>query len=164
MRDADEAEFHKFVSERMDPWRRIAYLLCQDWHEADDLVSIAVIKVYRNWSKVRRADNPDGYCRRILTHCWLTERRRAHMRWEQLSDTPVETGWTQPDQIVDRERLNATLRLLGSGQRAVLALRFYLDHSVEETAALLRISPGTVKSQTARGLSALRAAFDHTDH
>ena len=164
MRNAGEAEFHTFVRERLDPWRRIAYLLCQDWHEADDLVSIAVTKVYRNWARVRRADNPDGYCRRILTRCWLTERRRAHMHWEQLCDGPVDAAWVQPDQVADREQLNATLRLLGPGQRAVLALRFYLDYSVEETAALLRITPGTVKSQSARGLSTLRAALNHADH
>jgi RNA polymerase sigma factor (sigma-70 family) len=149
----------------MDQWRRAGYLLCQNWHDADDLVSIVVIKLYRNWSKVRRADNADAYARAVLTRCWLSERKRAHVRRELLAAEPIEspvrdefTGST------DRLVLNDSLRELGAGQRTVLALRYYLDCSVEETAELLRISTGTVKSQTSRGLNTLRAALEHTTH
>jgi RNA polymerase sigma-70 factor (sigma-E family) len=157
-----DAEFQEFVRERMDLWRRAAYVLCQNWHDADDLVSIAVIKLYRNWSKVRRADNMDAYARTVLSRCWLSERKRAHTRRELLAAEPIEspvrdefTGNT------DRLMLNDSLRTLGAGQRTVLALRYYLDCSVEETAELLQISEGTVKSQTSRGIGALRVSLGH---
>lgn len=162
MNRTDDTEFQHFVSERMDSWRRAAYVLCQNWHDADDLVSIAVIKLYRNWSKVRRADSPDAYARTVLSRCWLDERKRAHVRRELLAAAPIESP--VPDEYTgnaDRIMLNASLRELGAGQRTVLALRYYLDCSVEETAALLQISEGTVKSQTSRGLGALRVALGY---
>jgi RNA polymerase sigma-70 factor (sigma-E family) len=158
LRKAEEAEFHAYVSTRMDQWRRSAYLLCQDWHLADDLVSVAVTKLYRSWAKASRADNRDAYAQKVLTSCWLTERGRGWRRREQFAADPPEQQWAPPDQIGDRESLAALLRSLGPRQRAVLVLRFYLDYSVEETAAILQISAGTVKSQSARGLETLRAA------
>jgi RNA polymerase sigma-70 factor (sigma-E family) len=161
---ADEAEFHRYVSARLDRWRRSAYLLCRDWHLADDLVSITVTKLFRNWSKVSRADNPDAYAQKILTRSWLTERRRAWWRLEQSAAEPPDAEWVPPDSIGDRDSLAALLDSLGPRQRAVLVLRFYLDHSVEETAAILRISPGTVKSQSARGLETLRIAAASMQH
>jgi RNA polymerase sigma-70 factor (sigma-E family) len=153
---ATEAEFHTFVAERMDRWRRSAYLMCQDWHAADDLVSLTVTRLYRNWAKVRAADNRDAYAQKVLTRCWLTERRRPWWRHERPADEPVEQAWTPPDTFADRDALAAALRSLGKRQRAVVILRYYLGYSVEDTAAVLRVSTGTVKSQAARGLEILR--------
>jgi DNA-directed RNA polymerase specialized sigma24 family protein len=59
----------------------------------------------------------------------------------------------------ERDALVAALRALPAGQRAVVVLRFWEDQSVQETARLLGCSAGTVKSQSARGLAALRAEF-----
>ncbi len=157
MERADEDDFHAYVSQRLDGWRRTAYLLCQDWHTADDLVSITVTKLFRNWRKVRAADNRDAYAQRVLSRSWLDESRRASRR-EWAQPEPVDVAWSVPDRITDRESLTRLLRTLGPRQRAVLVLRFYLDYSVEDTAEILSISPGTVKSQSARGLETLRAA------
>ena len=157
MERADEDDFHAYVSQRLDRWRRTAYLLCQDWHTADDLVSITVTKLFRNWRKVRTADNRDAYAQRVLSRSWLDESRRSSRR-EWTQPEPVEVGWSAPDRIVDRESLARLLKALGPKQRAVLVLRFYLDYSVEETADILGIAAGTVKSQSARGLETLRAA------
>lgn len=152
----DEAEFHAYVGARLDRWRRSAYLLCHDWHLADDLVSITVTKLYRHWSKARQADNRDAYVQKILTRSWLTESRRPWWRRERDPVEAVEHTWVPPDRVGDREWLTEMLRSLGRRQRAVLVLRYYLDYSVEDTAAILGISPGTVKSQSARGLETLR--------
>jgi RNA polymerase sigma-70 factor (sigma-E family) len=152
---ADDQEFHDFVARRMERWRRSAYLMCQDWHTADDLVSIAVAKIYRHWRAVRQADNPEAYAQRILTRTWLSERRRPWRREstaELLPDQPANA----PDGVVDRDSFAALLRRLGPRQRAVLILRFYFDYSTEQTAEMLQVTVGTVKSQTARGLAALR--------
>jgi RNA polymerase sigma-70 factor (sigma-E family) len=131
-------------------------LRCQDCHTADDLVSIAIAKIYRHWREVRSADNPEAYAQKILTRVWLSERRRPWRRESssaQLPDRPVAAA----DRMADRDSLAGMLRALGPRQRAVLVLRFYFDYSTEQTAEILQVTVGTVKSQTARGLEALRA-------
>ena len=70
MKPADEQEYREFVATRIEPFRRTAYLLCRDWHTADDLVSITIGKLYRHWHRVRATDNVDAYARGVLTHAW----------------------------------------------------------------------------------------------
>ena len=159
MKRADEEEFHAFVSTRMDRWRRSAYLMCQDWHTADDVVSVAVGKLYEHWRKAMEADNIDAYAQRILSRSWLNELRRPWRR-ESPREALPEPDVAELSTVVDRESLAALLRSLGPRQRAVIILRFYLDQTVEETASILGISEGTVKSQSARGLTALRLSAD----
>jgi RNA polymerase sigma-70 factor (sigma-E family) len=153
---SEEDEFRAFVVARMERWRRGAYLLCHNWHTADDLVGVVVGKLYRHWRRVSAVDNPEAYAQRMLTLSWLDERRRPWRR-EHPVDHPPEAGWTPSDRLDDRDQLISLLAQLAPRQRAVVVLRFYLDHSVEETAQLLGISAGTVKSQSARGLETLRA-------
>ncbi|WP_218617503.1 SigE family RNA polymerase sigma factor [Cryptosporangium aurantiacum] len=155
MRKADEERFTAFVEERMDRWRRSAFLLCRDWHTADDLVSTTVTKLFQHWRKVCAADNPDAYAQRILARSWLDERRRPWRR-EHASDELPDRGLSPDDRVEDHASLEALLDAVGPRQRAVLVLRYYLDFSIEETAEILRIAPGTVKSQAARGLASLR--------
>ncbi len=152
----DEDGFRAFVTARTERWRRAAYLLCHDWHTADDLVSITIARLFRHWRRVNSADNPDAYAQRTLTTVWLDEQRRPWRR-ERSTQTLPDSGWTPADRITDRAELIGWLAQLGPRQRAVVVLRFYFDHSVEETARLLGISEGTVKSQSARGIDALRA-------
>ncbi|GAA1633748.1 SigE family RNA polymerase sigma factor [Actinoplanes couchii] len=156
MSRADDREFHEFVEQRMERWRRSAYLLCSDWHTADDLVSMAITKLYRHWRAVRHADNPDAYAQKVLTRTWLDERRRPWRR-ERAAETLPDQPEAAVERVHDRTSLAALLASLGPRQRAVLILRFYFDYSAEQTAEILGISVGTVKSQTSRGLSALRA-------
>lgn len=157
MRHTDEDDFHEYVTARMDRWRRTAYLLCRDWHQADDLVSILISKLYRHWGQVAQAENPDAYAQKVMTRTWLDERRRPWRRREQATDLLPDGIVETSDRVADRERLDRLLAALGPRQRAVLVLRFYLDYSVEETAEILGVSVGTVKSQTSRGLTALRS-------
>lgn len=161
MKKADEEDFLTYVADRMDRWRRSAYLLCQDWHTADDIVSVTVTKLFRDWRRAGRADNRDAYAQKILTRSFLDELRRPWRRespWADPAAGPVPVtaahGWT--DDVTEREALATLLSSLGPRQRAVIVLRFYLDYSVGETAKLLDISEGTVKSQSARGLEAVR--------
>jgi RNA polymerase sigma-70 factor (sigma-E family) len=154
VRREDEPEYREYVAARLESLRRIAFLLCHDWHAADDLVSTVLLKLYRSWSRVRRADNVDAYVRGMLTNAWLDERRRPWRRERpeaelpEVAAAPVEPG--------DHSGIGRLLRSLGPRQRAVVVLRFYCDLSVEQTANLLGISEGTVKSQSARGLETLR--------
>ena len=157
VRRAEEGDFQAFVAVRLDRWRRTAYLMCLDWHTADDVVSITVAKLFRNWRKVVAADNPDAYAQRVLSRSWLDEQGRASRREQPQAELP-DVAWSGPEQITDRQALAQLLTSLGPRQRAVVVLRFYLGYSVQETAEMLKVSVGTVKSQSARGLETLRTA------
>ncbi|GAA2396802.1 RNA polymerase sigma24 factor [Catellatospora methionotrophica] len=154
MRREDEPEYREYVAARMESLRRTAFLLCHDWHAADDLVSTVLLKLYRSWSRARGADNVDAYVRGMLTNAWLDERRRPWRReWPQAEPPEAQAPPVEPG---DRSGIGRLLRSLGPRQRAVVVLRYYCDLSVEQTAHLLGISEGTVKSQSARGLETLR--------
>jgi RNA polymerase sigma-70 factor (sigma-E family) len=150
----DEEAFRAFAQARRPALRRTAFLMCGDWHQADDLVQTTLVKLYVAWRRVHRGDRPDAYTRRILTRCYLDERRRPWRREApaaELADRPSPA--VSPD---DRLDLRAALDLLPARQRATVVLRFWADASVAETADALDCSEGTVKSQTARALATLR--------
>ena len=165
MTPADEREYRDFVAARLEPLRRAAYLLCRDWHTADDLVSITIGKVYRHWRRVRAADNVDAYVRGVLTHAWLDERRRPWRREEPAAEPPERGTTAAPGAAAVAERLDllTLLARLPRRQRAVVVLRFYCDLSVDATAEILGISAGTVKSYGARGLASLRLLMPHNE-
>jgi RNA polymerase sigma-70 factor (sigma-E family) len=154
----DEEAFRAFAWAQRPSLRRTAYLMCGDWHQADDLVQTTLVKLYVAWRRVHNTTNsganPQAYTRRILTRCYLDERRRPWRREapaEQLADRP--TPMVPADEVLD---LRAALDLLPARQRATVVLRFWADASVAETADALDCSEGTVKSQTARALATLR--------
>jgi len=152
-------EYTEYISARMMSLRRTAYLLCQDWHRADDLVQAAITKLYVHWSRARAADHIDAYARTVLVHEFLGERRSAWARRVSLDGRVTEAGAdaTDHDALLD---LRAALAAVPPRQRATLVLRFYCDLNVEQTAQVLGCSPGTVKSQTVKGLTALRRALE----
>jgi RNA polymerase sigma-70 factor (sigma-E family) len=160
-RRADDDEFAAFYTARGDQLRGTAYLLCGDWHLAEDLTQIAFVKLYRAWATIERREAIDQYARRVLLRAFLDERRRPWRR--EHSTTPESPTFEQiAVQDPDTERrlvLHAALLGLPKRRRAVLILRFWLDLSVEQTAEILGCTGGTVKSQTADGLAALRKAL-----
>lgn len=166
MRRSVEDHFREFARSQAGLLRRSAYLLCGDWHLADDLVQTTLIKMHRAWPRVARTDNPVSYARKTLLRCWLDERRRPWRRAERRDgQLPDEiAGGADPAVAAARRDLRTALfRALSEippRQRAVLVLRFFESLSVAETAEALGCSDGTVKSQTARGLAAMRAALD----
>lgn len=156
MKRAEEAGYRDYVTARMDALRRTAYLLCRDWHTADDLVSVTIGKLYRHWTRISAEPGLDAYVRKILLHCWLDEKRRPWRREHPTEVLPDVPSVPDPD-VVARADLLELLAVLPPKRRAAVVLRLYCDLSVEETAEILGCTPGTVKSQTARGLDTLRA-------
>ncbi|HZR47925.1 MAG TPA: SigE family RNA polymerase sigma factor [Streptosporangiaceae bacterium] len=154
-----DTEYVEYVTGRHAWLRRVAYLLCQDWHAADDLVQVAFIRLFTHWARARRVDNLDAYVRMILIRVFLGERRKF---WE----TRVLLAPRPPEEIsagLDRDAMmdvRQALLAVPPRQRATLVLRYYCDLDVEAAAAALGCSAGTVKSQTARGLAAMRRALE----
>ncbi|GAA5040442.1 RNA polymerase sigma-70 factor (sigma-E family) [Thermocatellispora tengchongensis] len=151
-----DEEYTAYVSARL-PWlRKIAYPLCQDWHRADDLVQTAITRLYVKWRQARAADDLDAYVRTMLIRVFLAEQRGGWFSRVRLTSAISH----QPSEGGDRDMAMDVSRALAAvppRQRATLVLRFHCDLSVEQTARALGCSTGTVKSQTARGLAALRA-------
>lgn len=160
-RDAQrDAEFSDYVAGRRDRLRRTAYLLCGDAHRAEDIVQTALTKVYIAWSRVQRADSVDAYVRKVIVNTHLSEVRRPWRRERSgLDESAHEVVSPAQDRTGEDEALWTALRDLAPGQRQVVVLRHYWGLSVEETAADLGISAGTVKSQTSSALKHLRAAL-----
>ncbi len=152
-----EPAFSAYVAARRAKMFRTACLLCGDPHRAEDIVQDALAKLYVNWPRVIRADNIDGYVRRTLINSHYSDRRRPWRR--ELTSRSVELPLEPGDAPEDADALWAAIRRLPPGQRKVVILRHIWDQSVEETAADLGISPGTVKSQTSDALAALRRAL-----
>ena len=154
MSAAQEAAFRLFATSHRPALRQAAYLLCSDWHKADDLVQTALVKLYVAWPRVRDGQPPLAYAHQILVRCFLDEGRRP---WRRESPGEVlERAAVTSDAAEDVLDLRAALAGLPRRQRATVLLRFWLDMSVTETADALGCSEGTVKSQTARALATLR--------
>jgi RNA polymerase sigma-70 factor (sigma-E family) len=154
---ADE-QFRGWATAQRPGMRRTAFLLCGDWFLADDLVQDALVRIFDAWPRLAGAPDLTRYSRRVLVNLYLDHRRRPSRR-EQPTDTVPDTAASQFEDPGSRELLLDALSRVPKGQRAVLVLRFFEDFSVEQTANALSTSTGNVKSQTSRGLVALRQAL-----
>jgi RNA polymerase sigma-70 factor (sigma-E family) len=158
---ARDDEFRQFVAARYGALVRTAYLLDGDRGHAEDLAQSALIRTYLAWGRLRAPENADAYARRILVRLAARSRRR-HWNGEiptvhvsELPDGARAVADPGRETAVDVRR---ALACLPAGQRDVLVLRYLDDCSEAQTAALLAISIGTVKSRASRGLENLRKA------
>jgi RNA polymerase sigma-70 factor (sigma-E family) len=155
--DRDE-EFVEFVQRYSVPLRRTALLMCGDWHRAEDLVQTTLIKLFRAWSRVRDLEHREAYARRMLIRTAIDE-SRLFWRRERTAETVPDQPVPQVDSglAIDLRRALATLPVR---QRATVVLRHWEDLPVSEVAKLLNCTEGTVKSQSAKALAALRTMID----
>ena len=160
MRGRDQ-EFAEFFSARFEGARRIAYAMCGSWPDAEEIAQSAFVKMYARWPKIR-IETVDAYLRTVLTRVFLDTKRRGRAREQVVAELP-ETIAPPDAGPAERLALRAALLTVPPGQRAVLVLRFVADLSIPQVAEILGCSAGTVKSQTARGLAALRAAYGDED-
>ena len=160
----DEA-FSAFVLARQGRLRAVAYSLCGDWHDADDLLQTALTKLYLAWPRVTRDGSPEAYVRRILVHASIDDHRRRSRRVRTVSlDGGPDVPGRAPLGTEERSAVFDALQTLPEQQRKVVVLRHLLGLSVRETAAEMRISEGTVKSHSSRGLAALEVALAPQRH
>ncbi|MBB6351235.1 SigE family RNA polymerase sigma factor [Nonomuraea muscovyensis] len=148
--------FREFVHGRQQALMRSAYLLTGDASQAEDLLQTVLMRTARHWHRLAGDGNPEAYVRRALINEHVSWRRRLRRRPETPTAHPPDRGRDRGDESLHRLALQEALMRLTPRQRAVLVLRYYEDRSVEETAALLGCSAGTVKSQTSHALGRLR--------
>jgi RNA polymerase sigma-70 factor (sigma-E family) len=154
-----DEDFTGYVQARLAWLRRVAYLLCQDWQQADDLVQTAITSLYVHWRRVSTMEHTDGYARTILVRAFLSERRGGWARRVTLAGTLPDVPSAEPD-LGDALDVRAALATLPPRQRATLVVRFYCDLNVDQAAKVLGCSTGTIKSQTAKALAGLRRALE----
>lgn len=152
----DPDGFRDFVHSSSPQLLRTAWLLTGDWHRAEDLVQAALVKALPRWDRLTRRDKPDLYVRKIILNSYLSWRRRrasTEIILDLIPDLPAPDN-RDVDLHAD---VIAAVRTLPPRQRAVIALRYFDDLAETDTATVLGCSVGTVKSHTARALTALRA-------
>ena len=149
--------FEEFVAARSPALLRTAWLLTGDDGLAEDLVQTALAKAWPRWDTVRH-DDPEGYVRAIVAHTyatWWRRKWRGEVPTDRLPDSPGSDPYSALD---TRESVRRALATLTRGQRAVVVLRHFDDLTEAQTATALGISVGTVKSQHARAMAALRTS------
>ncbi|MFG3050956.1 SigE family RNA polymerase sigma factor [Kitasatospora sp. NPDC048239] len=156
-----DEEFRAFTGTAWPRLLRTAYLLAGDRYSAEDLVQQALERAYAAWGRVRRADDPHAYVRRIVVNEHARRfRRRAP---EQLvTAVPEQAGPDGFGALDDRAALLAALASLPARQRQAVVLRYWEDLSESQVAAAMGCSVGTVKSQASKGIAKLRSATSLT--
>ena len=157
MNGKDREQFREFMVSRWPELVRLAYGLTGDRWLAEDLAQTALADACTAWWRVRRADDPDAYVRKILINASRRRFRRqraAEVAWG-APEVPLPDPAVRADQ---RSDLMTALRGLPPRQRAVIVLRYWGDMNDAQVAALLGCSEGTVRSQTWRALAKLRAS------
>ncbi|AWW38377.1 SigE family RNA polymerase sigma factor [Streptomyces cadmiisoli] len=152
-------EFEEFVDQCGPRLLRSAWLLTGDRHLAEDLLQTALARSWPKWRRIRD-EQPEAYVRRVMMNVhasWWRRRWRGEVPHAALPEVVMPEDRYGD---VDLERtVGQALRRLPARQRAVVVLRYLEDRSVEETAALLNCSAGTVKSQAAKALRTLRGTL-----
>jgi len=149
-------EFTEYVAARRPTLVRSAVLLGCPRPDAEDLVQTALLKAFRSWSRVARADHPDAYVYRILVNALHDQRARRWHGERPTADLP-EPEHVQGADPTTGLAVRRALAAMSKEHREVLVLRYYADLSEAEIARVLGIAPGTVKSRAVRGLALMAA-------
>lgn len=156
MKPGQTDEYREYVAAKTTSLRRLAYLVCGDWHRAEDATQDAFVRLYLKWSKCAATDSIDSYVRRMVINAAIDTKRRMWFRKEQSKSDMPDRSENGTDAPTERVAVLKALACLPRRQRATVVLRFWEDLSVEQTARIMRCSTSTVKSQTAKGLRSLR--------
>jgi RNA polymerase sigma-70 factor (sigma-E family) len=154
----DEQEFAELFRASWARLYRLALAVSGDPATAEDDLQNAFAKVYAHWGRVRRAEHPDAYVRRMVLNEVLGGRRQG-FRKRESPRSAIETAQSvaSPERgVVERDAVWAAVCALPPRQRAVVVLRYYEDLSEAEIADAMGCSRGTVKSQAAAAIAALR--------
>ena len=158
MDDSARREFAEFAAARAGALIRVAYVLAGDQHAAEDLLQTALTKAAARWGRIHTA--PEAYVRQVMYREQVDSwRRRARHRESTMADVPEQAAAVPDISAETRLSLQQALRALPPGKRAVLALRYFEDLPETQVASILGCSVGTVRSQTYKALTQLKAAL-----
>ena len=138
---------------------RLALIMTGNRQAAEDIVQDAFGGLYRRWGRLREPDKALSYVRSAVLNGCRSEARRLRASLARGIRDYLPPSWSAESAALateERREVIAALLRLPARQREALLLRYYLELSEAETAAAMRVSPGTAKSTVARGLSALR--------
>lgn len=160
-RDSSEpAAFERLVRDEHVGLLRFAYLLCGDHHRAEDAVAEALARTWPRW-RGGGINDPMAYVRRAIVNELKGRARRAGVRRRHDDRRVVDPGVRLLDHdTVERDAVHEALLRLPLRQRTAVVLRFYEDRSEQQTAELLGVSPGTVKTHVHRALAQLRTLLE----
>jgi RNA polymerase sigma-70 factor (sigma-E family) len=155
--------FEEYAFARTSALIRLARLLTDDEHRAEDLVQEVLARAYARWGRISRTDRPDAYVRRMLVnahHSWW--RRRSS--WEVSVAAVTDRAGTADEAaaVAERDALWRLVRELPTRQRTVIVLRYYEDLDDAMIAEILACSAGTVRTHAKRALTALRKRQEAT--
>ncbi len=145
-----DAGYEAFFNEQFTRVARSAALVTGDLQEGMDIAQEAMARTYQHWRKVSVMDRPDAWVHKVATNLALSRLRRRQTRLI-ASEPPAPEAATLDDELL------GAVRSLSPAQRSVIALRFYLDWSVDDVAQALGKRPGTVTALTHQGMERLRA-------
>jgi RNA polymerase sigma-70 factor (sigma-E family) len=142
---------------------RLAYIVTGDAAAAEDLAQDAFVRVAGRFGHLRNRDAFGLYLRRTLlnlcrNHFRRKDTERAYLRSQTLP-SPIEPQ----SALHEHDAVRAALLRLPVRQRTAVALRYFEDLSVEETARVMGCGPKAVKSLTARGMETLRAMLEEEE-
>jgi RNA polymerase sigma-70 factor (sigma-E family) len=161
-------EFADYVRERRTALLRAARAISTDPDLAEDLLQTVLGKVGSRWGAIRNHGAADAYVRRAMVNQQASWYREKWRKLEVVTSQPPEptpdaspagTGHDWGDL-----QLWPLVAALPPRQRAAVALRYYEGLSEAETARALGCSVGTVKSNTGRGVAALRRRAEDTGY
>jgi RNA polymerase sigma-70 factor (sigma-E family) len=159
MQQSDEVRFTEFVHAHTASLFRTAYLMTGDYQRAEDVLQVALVRVYQHWPRVDKMDQPAAYARRVVVNqavSWW--RRRSSHESLTLSVEPVWDG--RVDDVAEHERVWTAVLSLPRRQRAVTVLRYYEDMTEAQIAETLGMAPGTVKSHCHAAIRRLAELLD----
>jgi RNA polymerase sigma-70 factor, ECF subfamily len=155
----DEVAFALITNAVNARFKQVAYRILRDRHLAEDAMQQALVEIWRKLPTLRDPERFDGWSYRFLVHACYREAKRYRDSYREL---PGETNIASADgtaAVNDRDQLERGFRRLSLDHRAVVVMHYFLDLSIEDTAASLGISVGTAKSRLNRAMARLRVAL-----
>lgn len=163
---ADMPSWSQLVAQHGDRVYRLAYRLCGNAHDAEDITQEAFIRVFRSLDRYKPGTF-EGWMHRIVTNLFLdSARRRARIRFEALPEDAERVPGRErsPEQVLAEETFDPVLQTalanLSPEFRAAVVLSDIEDLSYEEVGRILGVKMGTVRSRIHRGRAALRAELE----